>query len=360
MLSWRSPGHPQQGGAEILTHEVLKRLVQRGHQVTWFSALWPGAQAETVIDGVHVVRAGRQWSVHARAWRWLRKRAGDFDVVVDQINTIPFFTPLYVAAARRRMLIFQTAREFWWRQTPGPFKLIAPIGYLAEPWYLRLYRRTRAITISASTRDELAALGLPPAAIAVIPMANTFAPVPVLEPKRGPLRIIAVGRLEPAKHVEEVIAAFLAAQHSVPGAVLDVVGSGAPDYRARLDRLVAEAGASGVTFHGRVDEPRKHELMAQAHVHVFCSRREGWGLTVTEAAALGTPSIGYDVPGVRDSIADPRLLAPRGDVDGIGARLVALNADPALYADAREQAWRRARELSYEATTDAFEAALRG
>ena len=358
MLSWRSPGHPQRGGAEILTHEVLRRMVRRGHGVTWFSALWPGAAREEVVDGVRVVRAGRQWSVHAQAWRWLRTRAGDFDLVVDQINTIPFFTPLYVAPTRRRMLIFQTAREFWWRQTPGLFKVIAPVGYVAEPWYLRLYRRTRAITISTSTRDELVGLGIPSAAITVIPMANTFAPAPTLMPKRGPLRVIAVGRLEPAKHVEEVLGAFFAVRRSVPDAVLDVVGSGAPEYRERLDRLVAADGRAGVTFHGRVDEARKHELMGAAHVHAFCSRREGWGLTVTEAAALGTPSVGYDVPGVRDSIADRRLLVPRGDVAGLARRIVALAGDAVLYADARTQAWDRARTLSYEATTDAFEAAL--
>jgi glycosyltransferase involved in cell wall biosynthesis len=358
MLSWRSPGHPQGGGAEALTQEVLRRMAQRGHEVTWFSALWPGAAATEVVDGVSIVRAGRQWSVHARAWWWLRRRRGEFDVVVDQVNTIPFFTPLYVPAQKRRLLIFQTAREFWWRQTPGAFKLVAPVGYVAEPWYLRLYRRTAAITISDSTRDELVALGLRPGAVRIIPMANTFPPTERLAPKKGPLRVIVVGRLEPAKNVEEAVTAFAALARRMPGARLDIVGSGAPAYRERLEAIIAAGSVPGVTFHGRVDEARKHELMAAAHVHVFCSHREGWGLTVTEAAALGTPSVGYDVPGVRDSIAEPRLLAPRGDAAAIADRLQALATDPALYAEVREAAWRRTLGLSYEATTDAFEAAL--
>jgi glycosyltransferase involved in cell wall biosynthesis len=354
MLSWRSPGHPQGGGAEGLTQEILKRAVERGHEVTWFSAMWPGAAPTEEVDGVRVVREGAQWSVHLRAWRWLRTRRGDFDLVVDQINTIPFFTPFYVPAAQRRMYIFQTAREFWWRQTPGLFKLIAPIGYVAEPLYLRVYRRTKAITISASTRDELAGLGLRPAAIDIIPMANTFASSAELAPKVGPLRVIVVGRLEPAKHVEEAIDAFAALQERVPEAALDIAGSGAPAYRAQLEEQIARLGLRDVTFHGRVDEGVKHELMAAAHVHVFCSHREGWGLTVTEAAALGTPSAGYDVPGVRDSIGDVRLLAPRGDAEAIATRIVGLHGDPELYESVRHEAWERTRSLSYEHTTDAF------
>jgi glycosyltransferase involved in cell wall biosynthesis len=358
MLSWRSPGHPQGGGAEGLTQEILKRAVARGHEVTWFSAMWPGAEPTTEIDGVRMIREGVQWSVHLRAWRWLRGRRGDFDLIVDQINTIPFFTPLYVPAAQRRMYIFQTAREFWWRQTPGLFKLIAPIGYVAEPLYLRVYRRTKAVTISASTRDELAGLGLKPSAIDVIPMANTFPPVAALEPKAGPFRVIVVGRLEPAKHVEEAIDAFAEVQRQAPSAALDVVGSGAPEYRERLEAQVARLDLRDVTFHGRVDEDRKHALMAAAHVHVFCSHREGWGLTVTEAAALGTPSVGFDVPGVRDSIGDGRLLAPRGDTTAVATRIAALQANPALYEDVRREAWERTRVLSYERTTDAFLAAI--
>src|SRR4029453_4086976 len=58
---------------------------------------------------------------------------------------------------------------------------------------------------------------------------------------------------------------------------------------------------SWITFHGRVSEEEKHDLMARAHVHLAASVREGWGLVVTEAAALGTPTIAYDVPGLRDS-----------------------------------------------------------
>lgn len=360
MLSWRSPGHPQGGGAENLTHETLRRAVARGHEVTWFSAMWPGAAPEEDVDGIHVIRRGRQWTVHVQAWRWLRRRTADYDVIVDQINTIPFFTPLYVSSRQRRLYIFQTAREYWWRQTRGLFRLIAPVGYVLEPWYLRLYRRTPAITISGSTRDELMALGLPRDAIEIIPMANTFPAVDELAEKEEPFRVIVVGRLEPAKHAEQSISAFAILQREVPEARLDIVGSGQPAYQQQLAAQIARDGLEHVTFHGRVSEDDKHTLMSAAHVHVFASHREGWGLTVTEAAALGTPSVGYDVPGVRDSIADPERLAPRGDIDALGALLIRLARDHAWYRRVRRAAWEDTRDLSYEATTDTFLEALHG
>lgn len=358
MLSWRSPGHPQSGGAETVTHEVLRRAVDRGHAVTWFSAAWPGADEEAVVDGMRVIRRGKQWTVHAQAWRWLRGQLDAFDVVVDQVNTIPFFTPLYVPAAQRRMFIHQTAREYWWRQTRGAFKAVAPAGYAAEPLYLRVYRRTRSITVSESTRAELAALGVRD--VAVIPEATTMPALDALGAKPAPFSVLMLGRLEPAKFVEEGIEAFARFAAGAPEARLDVVGGGDPAYRERLERRVAALGVAGrVTFHGRVPEERKLALLDAASVHLFTSHREGWGLTVTEAALRGTPTVGYDAPGVRDSVRDPRLLVPLGaGAEALAGRIAALHGDAALYDEVRREAWDFARTLDFERTTDAFLAAL--
>lgn len=358
MLSWRYVGHPAAGGAEVLTHEILKRMVADRHEVTCFTAAYPGAPAEDVIDGVRLVRRGRQWSVHFWAWRWLRTRRLSFDRIVDQINTIPFLTPLYVDRERRRLFICQLAREYWWRETRGLFRLGAPFGYAAEPFVMRRYRSTRCVTISESTRSDLLALGLPPEDVAIIPMALTHAALPVLAPKEGPWRVVIVGRLTPAKFVEEGVRAFAEVQRELPGVVLDVVGGGDERYRRRLDKLVRRLGLRSVTFHGRVDEARKLELLEEAHLHVFTSHREGWGLTVTEAASMGTPSIGYDVPGVRDSIGDRRLLVPSGDHRALAALARTLHDDPALYERVRCAGWERARALSYDDTARAFAAAI--
>src|SRR5206468_8182458 len=137
---WRCLRNPRAGGAEKFTYEVARRLVSRGHSVEWFSASFPGAEAEEEIGGVRMVRAGSQWTVHWRAFRRYRGRlSGHFDAVLDQVNTMPFFTPLW-AKIPSFMLIHQLAREVWWYESPFP---ISALGYMAEPWYLRIYRRSR-------------------------------------------------------------------------------------------------------------------------------------------------------------------------------------------------------------------------
>jgi glycosyltransferase involved in cell wall biosynthesis len=357
MLAWRYLGHPQGGGAEVMAHEIMRRLVARGHEVTCFTARYPGSAATAELDGVQIVRAGRQWTVHAQAYRWLRHRLADFDRVVDQVNTIPFFTPAYVPRAKRRLLIFQLARQYWFWQTHGPAKVIAPIGYVAEPLYLRTYRSTKTVTISQSSRDDLAALGLRD--IAIVQPALT-APVGALGPKpAGPLRIVMLGRLSPAKRFEDGLRAAALVRRAVPDLRLDVIGDGPPHYRERLERLAGRLGiADAVTFHGRVGEERKHELLAGAHVHLFTSHREGWGLVVSEAAASGTLSVGYDAPGVRDSIADARLLARPFKPASLAERIIAVQGDGVLSERLRREAWERARALSCDRAADEFERAL--
>lgn len=358
MLSWRYVGHPQAGGAEVLTHEVLRRMAGRGWDVTCFTALYPGAAREEERDGVRLVRRGRQWSVHAHAFRWLRRRLSDFDVVVDQTNTIPFLTPLYVPRWQRRLFICQLAREYWFRETRGALRLLAPIGYAMEPAQLQLYRRTPTVTISESSRADLARFGIRD--ITVIPMAIDTVPLPELGHRAGPLRLIIIGRLTPAKFVEEGLRVFAKVQARHPEAVLDVVGGGDDAYRTRLLALCDRLELRGVTFHGRVGHERKLELLGAAHLHVFTSHREGWGLTVSEAAAMGTPTVGYDAPGVRDSIGEAHLLAPIGDVDALADRALAFVSAPAAEREmVRRLAWERASAMSWQGAADAFEQAVR-
>jgi glycosyltransferase involved in cell wall biosynthesis len=357
-LSWRYLDHPAAGGAEVVTHEILSRLARVLDEVTCFTASYPGASDTGSIDGVNIVRRGRQATVHFWAWRWLRRKHGRYDWVIDQINTIPFFTPLYVPERKRVFFCHQLAREYWWRETRGVAKLAAPIGYLAEPSVMRLYRRSRGVTGSESTRQDLTALGIPSERITIVPYPLSMRPLDGLPAKSGPLRVVVVGRLTPAKFIEEAIRAFGDVQRGVTEAALDIVGSGDDRYRQRLESLVRERGLRDVTFHGRVSEERKRTLLSQAHVHMFTSHREGWGLVVSEAAAMGTPSVGYDVPGVRDSIADRRLLVPSGDTAGLASRIVTLWNDAPLYASVREAAWSRTLEMSPDTTASAFAHAL--
>jgi len=351
-------GHPAAGGAEAVTHEVLRRFVAQGHDVTAFGGAWPGASGEDELDGVRILRDGTQTTVHAKAWRRFRRRLDSYDRVIDQINTIPFMTPLYVPADRRFFFIHQLAREYWWRETRGGMRLLAPVGYALEPLYLRIYRDTTGLTVSDSTRRDLARLGVRD--VHVVPQAISTEALEELPPKpRGPLRLLVAGRLTPAKFIEEGISAFAEIRAGGTGAVLDVIGGGDDAYRSRLERQVAEQGLDDVRFHGHVSEDEKYELMRAAHVQLFTSHREGWGLVVSEAAAMGTPSVGYDVPGVRDSIADASLLAPCGNYRALARVAKSLWADSDRYKRVRQAAWARAQTMNGDATAAAFADVLR-
>src|SRR5689334_21363534 len=126
ILNWRCPFHPKSGGAEALTYRLAHHLAVNGHEVVWFSAWFPGAALEETVDGITLVRRGSQASVHLHAANWFRGQRGRFDVIVDEVNTVPFFAHLY-ADAPTVALFPQLAREVWWYEAAFP---VNAIGYL--------------------------------------------------------------------------------------------------------------------------------------------------------------------------------------------------------------------------------------
>jgi len=302
VANWRDIRHPEAGGAEVHLHEIFRRLAAGGHQVTLLASRFPGAAAEEMVDGIHTVRTGgrEDFNFHVPvAWRrrFARER---FDVVVDDINKIPFMTPLYV----RRPILAQTHhffRETVYREAPWP---VASYVYTSErlvPW---IYRGVRFATVSPSTRDELARWGIPPGRIAIIYNAVDHAryrPDPAL---RSPAPTITyLGRLKRYKRVDLVVRALPAILARVPEARLCMVGSG--DFEPELRRLAADLGiAERVEFAGFVSEAEKIRHLAESWVVVNPSSKEGWGVTVIEANACGTPVVAARVPGLRDAVRD--------------------------------------------------------
>lgn len=353
ILNWRDVTHPDGGGAERVTHEIARRWVEWGHRVTLFCARYPGALAEEVIDGVRVVRRGRQQTVHWEAYRYYRRHLrGRCDVIIDEVNTIPFMAPLY---AREPVIMYsnQLAREVWRYEAPFP---LSTVGYLAEPVYLQAYRRTPVMTISRSTERDLRGLGLS-GPYHIIPMAIDMAapdrlpPVAVKEPN---LTLAFVGRVVPSKRVDHLVRA-LACIHRAGhrDARLWIIGGWDEGYRRALDRRISGLGLMDhITFFGRVDIATKENLLTRAHIFAMTSVREGWGLVVTEANAMGTPAVVYDVPGLRDSTinGETGIVCGCNTPEALARAAVDLQANPARYALTRERAWQAAAELSWDHT----------
>lgn len=353
IFNWRDISHPRAGGAERVTHEMARRWATWGHHVTLLTAAYPGASETDCLDGVQVIRRGGQTTVHWEAFRHYRRcLRGRCDVIIDEINTIPFFTPLY---AREPVIMYnnQLAREVWRYEAPFPLSVM---GYVAEPLYLQSYRRTPVMTISQSTADDLRELGLK-GPCHIIPMATDTRPLttlPSLETKEAELTLCFVGRVVPSKRVDHIIRA-LGQIHRAGhrDARLWLVGSWDEEYRCVLDRLAGDLGLSNhVTFFGKVDTATKETLLGRAHLFVMTSVREGWGLVVTEANAVGTPAVVYDVPGLRDSTRDGEtgIVCRENTPLALARSILALHADRALYVRLRECAWKATHELGWERT----------
>ncbi len=368
LLCWRDTTHPQGGGSERYLERVGAELARRGVRVTLLTSSYPGAPAQEMRDGVRIVRAGGRFTVYPRALAAIvagRLGRGPLagitpDAVVDTQNGIPFFASL-VTPAPTVVLVHHCHREQW----PVAGSLVGRLGWFIESRISPLvHRRRRYVTVSTPSADDLAGLGVQPARITVI--RNGIDPLPsdVVAPQRFPVstgvddepvtRLCVLSRLVPHKQIEDALEVVADLCHTHPGVHLDVIGGG-----WWADRLVAHTESLGitrrVTFHGHVPEAQKNALLAGADIHLMPSRKEGWGLAVTEAAQHGVPTIGYrSSSGLRESVDDGRtgLL-----VDGVGELISATrklvdNPDETrrLGAAARH----KAAAYSWEVTADGF------
>lgn len=293
--TWKDLRHPGAGGAERFTHAVASRLVDRGHEVQLCTAGSGPVEVETV-DGVEVRRRGgplvgayRQARLHYER----TQREQPWDLIVDEINTRPFNAPMWTRSTPVLALCYQLAAEVWHHEAPLP---LAAVGrWVLEPWWWTRYRRTTVATISASSAESLLAQGVRD--VRVLPVGSEFARRPDVARAAGPT-VAFVGRMSAMKRPLDAVDAHRRLLSLRPDARLWLLGDG-PD----LDAVRRAASTvEGVEVLGRVDEATKAERLAAAWALVATSVREGWGLVVSEAAAMGTYSVGYRVPGLVDSV----------------------------------------------------------
>lgn len=348
IFSWRGPRHPNFGGAEIVTHEHAKAWVKSGHNVTLFTSAIPGWLPVEIIDGVKIIRQGNQIiSVQFAAIKWyLFDNRTKFDLVIDQFHGIPFFTPLFVRT-KKLAFIHEVAREVWWtNHLSFPIKYIyAFIGYFIEPLCFLLYQRTRFLTVSDSTKADLIRLLIPAKNITVI--YNGVNTLPVRTQKEKLPTLIYLGAIAQDKGIEEALSAFSLTLKKNPQWQFWVVGKGENKY---LSRLIVP---NNVKFFGFVDEQKKFELLARAHVMLNPSHREGWGLVNIEANSVGTPVVAYNVPGCRDSIQDGTtgFLCPKNNISCLVDNCIRLMKEDKLYKDISTNAKKWASKFSWEKAT---------
>jgi glycosyltransferase involved in cell wall biosynthesis len=323
LVNWQDSANPHAGGAEIHLFEIFGRLAARGHSVRMVCSGWSGAPSHARTDGIAIERVGGRDSF-ALLGRGAVRRAISAerpDILVEDINKLPLFLPigtrLPICAIVPHLFGTTAFAEAAWP--------VAAVVWAAERPLPLAYRRAGFHAISESTRDDLIARGVHPERIRVIHPgvdSRRFTPGPPGRRSAQP-GFLYVGRLKRYKGIAFAIQALALARRQRPDLRLEIAGTG--DHRPELERLVADLGlARAVSFHGFVSEERKIDLMRSAWANIFPSPKEGWGITVIEAAACGTPSLASNSPGLRDAVChgETGFLVPHGDIAALAARMI--------------------------------------
>jgi glycosyltransferase involved in cell wall biosynthesis len=363
LLCWRDTGHPQGGGSEAYLERIGAQLAQNGMKVTLRTARYPGAPRREVKDGVRVTRGGGDYSVYI--WAGLAMvlarvglgplRKARPDVVIDTQNGLPFLARL--AFGRRvAVLVHHCHREQW--PVAGP--MLGRIGWFVESRLSpRMHRHNQYVTVSLPSARELTYLGVNPNHIAVVRNGLDEAPVQTLDaPRSTTPRVAVLSRLVPHKQIEDALEAVAALRPRMPDVHLDILGGGWWEQRL-VDHAALLGISDAVTFHGYVDDVAKHRVLQECWVHVLPSRKEGWGLAVTEAGQHYVPTIGYrSSSGLTDSIVDGVTGLLVDDRDELVEQLERLLTDHVLREQLGAKAQARSGEFSWQQSADAMRTVL--
>jgi glycosyltransferase involved in cell wall biosynthesis len=296
--------------------------------------------------------------------KWYFKNRHRVALVIDQCNTHRFFTFLWVARHKRLFFIHQLTREIWFYQKPG---ILGWAGYLMEPILLWLQRKDNTVTVSRSTRTDLIRFGFEPEKITIIPEGIDFLPWPkqaMLE-KVGST-FIFVNRFAPYKGLTDALSALALVRQSHPNACLHVLGNAQKQYLEttiypllkvlNLSYGTNSSNVHDVVFLGFVSEEDKLKQMSLSQALIYPSIREGWGLAITEAAAVGTPSIVYPAPGTIDAVAhgEAGFLCDTCSVADLASAMTTCLDDRALYDEVRNKAYEFSKQFHFDHSAAAF------
>jgi glycosyltransferase involved in cell wall biosynthesis len=353
VIEYRDITHPEAGGAEVILLEIFKRLVAGGHQVDYLCNRHGNAPSEEFIEGIRIIRRGAQPYFNLLVpWVYRRElRRNGYDVIVEGIDKLPFFMPLFERARPVVCIVPHLFGSTVFREASLP---VGAYVYSYEKGIPYVYRKCLFSVLSQGTRDDLIGRGLPAEQIQVIysglsqeeynaPPRKPFADHPIL---------VYLGRIKRYKGIELGIEAVRRLKDKYPSLEYQIVGTG--DYLDELKRIAVQAGVERqVTFTGLKRGREKTEILQRANVLLYTSPKEGWGLSVVEANLCGTPVVASNSPGLRESVVDGRtgFLVPHGDVPALVRRIDDLLSDADLYGRMRAAALEWGRGFTWERST---------
>lgn len=343
MLNWRDPKNPLAGGAERVTQAYMADLARRGHEVYWFANSFPGCSETEDFDGVHFVRGGGKGTSIIKARRWFRGQQ-PFDLVIDQHHGIPWFAPWW-CRTNCVSFIHEVLGPIWSVFYPWP---VSSLGRWQERWTHWAYRNVQFWTASQCTKTILHSHGVKSVKL-ISYGVNTVALAKLdAKPLDQPLRLTVVSRLAPNKRIDHAIRTVKCLADRNVLVRLTIVGGG--ESREALQALTAELQLGDqVTFAGSLSEEEKDARLRGSHFLLHTSQREGWGLNVIEANAMGTPAAVYPVEGLIESTLHDQtgIVAEKETPESLASGLMTVLQSPEKYQAYRVAALERARTFHW-------------
>ncbi|CAN5507620.1 glycosyltransferase family 4 protein [soil metagenome] len=353
LLAWRDLDDVEAGGSEVHAATVARLWSEAGIEVLMRTSYAQNHPPVARRHGYQVVRKAGRYLVFPRAAASeVLHRYGRRDALVEIWNGMPFFSPLW--ARGPKIVFLHHVHAEMWRMVLPPH--LAALGDTMErriaPW---LYRRSRMITLSASSKEEMVALGFRRDRVDVVPpgVDPAFSPggVRSVEPL-----VVGVGRLVPVKQFDRLIRAVATARRHAPGMRLVLVGTG-PEQQALHELVTSLDGHEWVRFAGRVTDDDLVALYRQAWMVASTSAREGWGMTLTEAGACATPAAATDIAGHRDAVVNGVSGLLAGDESELAGHLALIATDEELRTRLQQGALAQAARFTWGVTaTDILQA----
>jgi glycosyltransferase involved in cell wall biosynthesis len=346
-VAWRDLDDPEAGGSELHAHRIASLWAGAGLDVTFRTSAVPDAPAALTREGYRVLRrAGRYAVFPGAAWEGMRMGHRPGDALVEIWNGMPFFSPLWYRGPRV-VFLHHVHAEMWGMVLPSS---LARLGVAMERRLApRFYRSSRIVTLSESSRDEIVdMLRLRPERITVAPPGIDPRFTPGGLRSRTPL-VVAVGRLVPVKRWDVLMRSLAAVKEDHPG--LEAVICGEGYERPALEALRADLGATEwLRLPGHVEDDELVDWYRRAWVVASSSQREGWGMTLSEAAACGTPAVATAIAGHGDAVLDGDSGLLVDDVAGLAAALSRVLGDDVLRSRLSRGALSRARWFTWGTT----------
>jgi glycosyltransferase involved in cell wall biosynthesis len=303
MLAWRDLDDPEAGGSEVHASTVAALWGQAGIEVTIRTSFAAGHPQISWRDGYRVIRKAGRYMVFPRAaFSEMMGWHGSRDGLVEIWNGMPFFSPVW-GKGPRIVWLHHVHAEMW--QMTLPPRLAAMGSALESKVAPHFYRRTPIVTLSESSKRELVdELRFKPERVTVVPPGVDARYSPGGEKSPTPL-VVAAGRLVPVKRFEELIEVLVRVKERQPLLEAVIVGEG---YRREdLEAQLRETGADRwIRLAGHVSDEELVDLYRRAWAVASAAAREGWGMTITEAGASGTPAVATRIAGHSDAIAHER------------------------------------------------------